>query len=229
MKRMRGLIVVVGLGIGVVSWPILAQNQGPDLERRVLMLEVALANVQATADRAAAALETNAELRQQLIAAREMATAAVNGQNEVLRKAQAIVDRASGSRAEIEDLRARLGSLEASLAAQASLVSSIDRSPMESAPPAVARSIASASRERIVYLGDAREMVDVAPVAAAIGPCPALRAGNPDAWQAALQSFGGGLTFESVDLEAQMALIRTAKGNREAISASDVLSRSGCL
>lgn len=168
-------------------------------------------------------------MAQQLAAAKEMAVAAVNGQTEVLRKAQAIVDRASGNRAEIEELRNRLGVLEGSVAQQATLLSTMDRGAGEEAKAIPAGPASSVGRERIVHLGDARNITAAVPVATEIGPCPALMAGNRDAWQAALNSFGVGLTFESVDMDAQMALIKTSKGNREAIAAGDILSRSGCL
>lgn len=208
-----------------------ASAQGPelDLQRRVLMLEVQLAEAQGLAARAAAALEANAAMVQQLAAAKEMAAAAVNGQTEVLRKAQAIVDRASGNRSEIEDLKNRIGALEGSVAQQATQLSTLDRAQADEVQPIAARSVSTVGRERIVHLGDARNVTASVPVATEIGPCPALMAGNRDAWQAALNGFGGGLTFESVDLDAQMALIRTSKGNREAIAAGDILSRSGCL
>lgn len=229
MKVHRAKAGLVGALMVLGSWQANAQGPELDLQRRVLVLELQLAEVQGVAARATAALEANAAMVQQLAAAKEMAMAAVNGQTEVLRKAQAIVDRASGNRAEIEDLKSRLGTLEGSVAQQATLISTMDRSPTAEAQPIPSRPMSQVGRERIVHLGDARNITAAVPVATEIGPCPALMAGNRDAWQAALNSFGVGLTFESVDMDAQMALIKTSKGNREAIAAGDILSRSGCL
>lgn len=224
-KVLAAVVLLVG------SLTAQAQSGDPDLARRVLALEVALAEMQGIATRATQALMEVEAYHQQVGQAKEMAASAVNGQNEVLRKAQAIVDRASGSRAELEGLKSRLAALESAIEEQRQ--NSARHAVMDDAPAGVPQPIlvgdgrGTTERVRIVHLGQSVE--GPAPAAASIGPCPALMAGSVDAWQAALDGFGVGLIFESVDLDAQMALIRTSAGNREAIAAGDLLARSGCL
>lgn len=208
------------LSVFAATWVASAGASDSEVDKRLALLESRLAEIHQTTARVDRSLQVLTELNDRLNATREMAISAINGQKEVLVRSQAIVDRASGNRGEIEELQRKLILIETEL--QRQQIASYNSAP---------RSIGESGWQQEGN-GGSNSVSDAAgavPTADSIGPCRALKAGSQAAWQSSLDGLGGGLKFVSVDLSAGLALVTTKKGNREAISARDILEQQGCV